>query len=241
MRIGWASLRLMQPDGAPVAWPALFAALPPDGVVERSVMVEKAGKGRERPGQPLFPARLIVRRLAPGAAARAASRVCRKHSKCRAGAVLQPMTVQSAGFLMLLTSLPPAVSAAEVLAAYRVRWQVELAFKRLKGLLGLGRLPAKCRALARSWLLAHLILALLIEGFAQELLESRPLRPATHRSCTSLWRITQMLRDALLAAVRGLLSVAAWQGAASIIARHLCERPRRRRTQQTALHPTSPP
>lgn len=179
VRIGHASLRLMQPglmqpDGAPLAWPALFATLPPDGVVERLVVVEKAGKGRDRPGRPLFAARLIVCRLSLAAAERGERRVRRKHSKGRARGVLQPMTVQSAGFLMMLTSLPPAVSAADVLAAYRVRWQVELAFKRLKSLLGLDRLPAKCRALARSWLLAHLILALLIDDIAQDLLESPP-------------------------------------------------------------------
>jgi hypothetical protein len=77
---------------------------------------------------------------------------------------------------MLLTSLPPTVPASEVLAAYRLRWQVELAFKRLKSLLGLDRLPAKGEALARSWLLAHLILALLIEDAAQDLLAVPPLR-----------------------------------------------------------------
>lgn len=174
VRVGYANLRLLQPDGAPVAWPALFAALPPEGVVEQSVVVEKAGKGLKRRGRPLFAARLIVCRLSPAAARQAERRVRRKHSKCRAGAVLQPMTVRSASFLMVLTSLPPVVSAAEVLAAYRVRWQVELAFKRLKSLLGLDRLPAKCRALARSWLFAHLIFALLIDDIAQDLLESSP-------------------------------------------------------------------
>jgi site-specific DNA recombinase len=44
---------------------------------------------------------------------------------------------------------------------------IELAFKRLKSLPGFDRLPAKSEALARSWLLAHLILALLIDDAAQ--------------------------------------------------------------------------
>ncbi|MBV9681479.1 MAG: hypothetical protein JO046_06785, partial [Solirubrobacterales bacterium] len=38
---------------------------------------------------------------------------------------------------------------------------IELAIKRLKSLLGLGALPAKSPALARVWLYAKLILALL--------------------------------------------------------------------------------
>ena len=51
---------------------------------------------------------------------------------------------------------------------------IELAFKRLKSLLGLDRLPAKSAALARSWLLAHLIMALLIEDAARKLLDIPP-------------------------------------------------------------------
>ena len=65
---------------------------------------------------------------------------------------------------MVLTSLPAeAATAAEVLDTYRLRWQVELAFKRLKGGLGTDRLLARDARMTRNWLLAHLILALLIE------------------------------------------------------------------------------
>ena len=74
---------------------------------------------------------------------------------------------------MVLTSLPTdKAAAAEVLAAYRLRWQVELAFKRLKSGLGIDRLVARDPAMARSWLLSHLILALLIEDGASEVLAS---------------------------------------------------------------------
>jgi IS4 transposase len=44
-----------------------------------------------------------------------------------------------------------------------MRWQIELAFKRLKSLLNIDRLPAKNPHLARAWLNAHLLLALLID------------------------------------------------------------------------------
>ncbi len=88
---------------------------------------------------------------------------------------LQPMTLASARFLMVLTSLPAdKATAAEALAAYRLRWQVELAFKRLKSGLGIDRLMARDPAMARSWLLSHLILALLIEDGASEVLDSPP-------------------------------------------------------------------
>ena len=57
-----------------------------------------------------------------------------------------------------------------MLAPYRLRWQVELAFKRLKSLLGLGELPARRPELARAWLNAKLVLALLVEDAGGELL-----------------------------------------------------------------------
>jgi hypothetical protein len=100
--------------------------------------------------------------------------VHRRHSRKTAHAVMQPLTARSAGYLMLLTSLPETVPAEAILAAYRLRWQIELAFKRLKSGLGLDRLPAKSDALARSWLLAHLILALLIDQAARDHLPDSP-------------------------------------------------------------------
>jgi hypothetical protein len=91
---------------------------------------------------------------------------------------LNSMTLASAGFLMLLTSLPvDKATASQVLAVYRLRWQVELAFKWLKSGLGMDRLLARDPAMARSWLLSHLILALLIEDGASEVLESPPSAP----------------------------------------------------------------
>jgi IS4 transposase len=83
-----------------------------------------------------------VLRLSLQATARAAKTLHPRQSRCRAGKALQLLTVCATGYLMLLTSLPAEVPAAEVLASYRMRWQVELAFKRLKSLLRLDRLPA---------------------------------------------------------------------------------------------------
>src|ERR687894_631980 len=173
----------------------------------------------------------IVRTLAPGGAARAAKAQHRRQNRCRPPRPLQPLTVRATGYLMLVPSLPAAVPASEVLGSYRLRWQVELAFKRLKTVLGLGRLPAKGEALARSWLLAHLIVALLIEDTSRQLLDSLP-PPAAPRRCTSLWRVTQALRDALLVVIRGVLSIAALLAAAAILDQRLHERCHRRRTSQ---------
>ncbi|WP_277751915.1 transposase [Dankookia rubra] len=158
-------------------------------------------------------------RLAPTAAARETKAQHRRQNRCRSHRPLRPMTVQATGYLMLVTSLPAEVPAADVLEAYRLRWQVELAFKRLKSLLGIGRLPVRSEALARSWLFAHLIMALLIEDASKELLTPHPQQPATASCSTSLWLITKTLHHALLAAIRGLSSLAALLGAADVLAR----------------------
>ena len=79
--------------------------------------------------------------------------------------------------MILGTSLLTAEYPANgILAAYRLRWQIELAFKRLKSLLHIDRLPTRTERGSRSWLYAHLILALLCDDLSQDFLESFPLR-----------------------------------------------------------------
>jgi IS4 transposase len=76
---------------------------------------------------------------------------------------------------MLLTSLDrESADTDTVLRLYRLRWQIEIAFKRLKGLAGLADLQAKDPRLVRSCLFAKLIVALLAEEATQNLLESFP-------------------------------------------------------------------
>ena len=77
--------------------------------------------------------------------------------------------------MILVTSLPAeGYKAADILAVYRLRWQIELAFKRLKSLLHIDNLPTVTERGSRSWLLAHLILALLCDDLSQDFLESSP-------------------------------------------------------------------
>ena len=56
-----------------------------------------------------------------------------------------------------------AFAAQEVLEWYRVRWQVELVFKRFKSLAQLGHLPKYDDESARAWLYGKLLVALLVE------------------------------------------------------------------------------
>ena len=66
-------------------------------------------------------------------------------------------------YIVVITSLPYDVSADDVLAAYRYRWQVELYFKRLKTLLRTGEVPKKRADCMEAWLNGKMLLALLYE------------------------------------------------------------------------------
>ncbi|UIK09422.1 transposase [Rhizobium leguminosarum] len=72
--------------------------------------------------------------------------------------------IEMAGYLVLLTSLTADDWPPERLAStYRLRWQIELAFKRMKSLIGLEDLRAKDADLARLWINTALLAALLAE------------------------------------------------------------------------------
>ena len=89
--------------------------------------------------------------------------------------ILDPRSLVAAEFIILGTTLPAeGYPAEEVLAVYRLRWQIELAFKRLKSLLGMDQIPTRTERASRSWLIAHLIMALLCDDISQEFLESSP-------------------------------------------------------------------
>jgi hypothetical protein len=85
-----------------------------------------------------------------------------RQTAARKGRTLQPETLEAAGYVIVLTTLP-GVAPALVLELYRHRWQIELAFKRLKSLLHLGHLKKTDPVGAKAWLQGKLFVATLIE------------------------------------------------------------------------------
>lgn len=71
-------------------------------------------------------------------------------------------TLESAGYVIVVTTLSTP-GAAQIMELYRRRWQIELAFKRLKSLLQLGHLAKFNADSARAWLQGKLLVACLIE------------------------------------------------------------------------------
>jgi len=77
---------------------------------------------------------------------------------------VRPETLEYARYVIVLTTLDASVlDARGVLELYRCRWQVELAFKRLKGLVLCARVPKSDAGTALSWMQGKLLEALLVE------------------------------------------------------------------------------
>ena len=169
VRIGWNALRLHAADGSgPFKLFAALERLAPGEQAEADVLVLP-----ERSLQNALPVRLIMLRLPAAQAEQSRARAKRRGSK--QGKRTQPQTLLAAEYVLLVTSLEVAeFPAADLLALYRRRWQIELAFKRLKSLIGLDELRADDPDLARTWLYAKLIAALLTEDLTRELLDSSP-------------------------------------------------------------------
>lgn len=77
---------------------------------------------------------------------------------------VKPSTLEYAEFIVVICTVPAGEMSARVaLEFYRARWQVELAFKRLKSLLMLGQLPKKKQDSAQAWMQGKILTALLLE------------------------------------------------------------------------------
>jgi hypothetical protein len=172
VRVDWNAFSLIRPDGSDFDLITHLGTLPANMAPHEVTLHARVGVL-----DPPLPLRLIVRRKTPETTEAARNKLRAEAS--RKQKVLDPRRLIAAEFMILATSLPAeGYPAEEVLAVYRLRWQIELAFKRLKSLLRMDRIPTRTERASRSWLTAHLILALLCDDLSQEFLESSPWRPA---------------------------------------------------------------
>jgi hypothetical protein len=153
VRLNTTSLPLWRQDGSAF------------GLAEQIQQVRETGAGREwtvwiHGAEDRVAGRLCVIRKSEEAAARARRKILRKAQQ--GGPETRPETLQYARYVMVFTTLPATeFSTADVLEWYRVRWQIELVFKRLKTLAALGALPKHNDQSARAWLYGKMLLALL--------------------------------------------------------------------------------
>jgi hypothetical protein len=177
-----------------------------------------------------FRVRLIAQRLSEKAAAAARRRVRRISS--RKGQPLRQERLFMAGFILLASNLPTLeFSAEQVLALYRLRWQVEVLFKRLKGILSLDQLRAKEPVLAQVYLLGKLLGALIMEGWTGDWAVKLPAWFADTVRPLSPWRWMSLWLDCLRRVIWGPMTLADLIVALPTLGRYLRDGPRKRAQQ----------
>jgi hypothetical protein len=160
IRTGWTHLPLEDRNGKPFD---VLGALQkvPDARASEFLVQTRAEKNV------VIPCRLVATRKSEPAAARARQQIlaeARRHGNPR----VDLRTLEAAGYVMVVTNLPPEVSPDSVLELYRLRWQIELKFKTFKSVIHLGNPPTKSSELLNVYLTAKLIVALLIEDFVHQ-------------------------------------------------------------------------
>lgn len=168
VRMRWNTIKLVDEAAGPFDIIKWLQTRPAESATHATTAWARSGKH-----QPAMKIRLIARRK-PQEVIEAEHRRMRQHASRKQHAI-DPRSLIAAQYLILATSLPEEeIPTEEVLAAYRLRWQIELAFKRLKSLLHIDKLRTRTEAGTRCWLYAHLIVALLGDDLSQDVLESFP-------------------------------------------------------------------
>jgi hypothetical protein len=223
VRLNPHSVPLCQHDGTPLDLVAALKHQPQALLRSFPVVIgTPAGATREQGWVHAY------RLAAPEAAnARAA---CRKRSR-KKGRTPQQTTLYLAGWVLVWTSLPPTLlSAATILAVYRLRWQVELAIKRWKSLLDVDALRTRDGSpLADLWLHGKLLYALLLDRRLRRQLGAAWGHVDQERTAT-WWRPWKLMQKAITPMISGALSwqSAHWEPCVQVLA----ERPRCRKLQQ---------
>ena len=155
VRAGWKGARWLDGKGKLFDILAVLAAAGNANVLDRLIWIAR------KKAKPLA-LRLVAFRKPPEAAE--ASRAKARRAAQREGNVISEGTLAAAEWVILVTSLDAkAFPAARIGELYRARWRIEMAFKRLKSLIGLSAPPSEDPEIAKTWILAHLLMVLLLE------------------------------------------------------------------------------
>lgn len=165
----WKGARWRDREGRPIDLVAKLKAAKA-GLIDQPIWIERKGGAN-------LALRLVAIRKPEKAAAEARRKA--KRDAQREGYQISKATLAAADWIILATSLTPEEFPTEdVLALYRLRWRIELGFKRLKSLIGLKGPPGFDERSARPYVLAHLLVILLLEPVIDELEDSPPVLAA---------------------------------------------------------------
>lgn len=190
VRTNWQNVPLETEDGQPFD---LFAALRSlKGLVPGEFAVRTVPDKRH--GIRGVECRLVAARKPPEAAEAAREKVLAEAK--RKGTNPDPRTLEACSYILLLTSVDSrTLDMGQILALYRLRWQIELTFKRLKSLLKVDVLRNRNAETARAAMAAKLLGALLVEDLA------------TRAAPGANWSLTQLFGDVLRQAIMGAEAV----------------------------------
>jgi len=107
------------------------------------------------------PIRICAKQKDPDAIVRTQKKLKRKESKKQFKMSDEAKVFNE--YIVVVTNLSDDISAKNILEAYRLRWQVEIYFKRLKSILDFGELPKRRPDSVIAWLNGKLMIALLVE------------------------------------------------------------------------------
>lgn len=139
--------------------------------------------------------RIVGFRLPDKEAAEARERVQREQGKD-----VSEEALEAASYVALFTTTRrERLSAARCVEAYRLRWQVELQFKRWKSLCHFDRLPNYRDDTIRSWLTAKVLLALLLDRMGSTIESTAS--PASRPLARQPWKVTSIVWPAIVAAI----------------------------------------
>jgi Transposase DDE domain len=168
VRLCWQTVPLQRRDGTAFDLLAHLRALEAGEIGEWAVQTAPA-----KDGTPSVPGRLIAVRKSPQAAEKSRRKLLAAARK--KGKTPDARTLEAADYVFTFATVPEEQWAAPaVLELYRFRWQIELAFKRLKGVLALDEMAAKDPALCRTFLCIKLLGALLVEQLSHHWVDFSP-------------------------------------------------------------------
>ena len=139
--------------------------------------------------------RLIAVRLPSKEANEARERVKREY-----GRDTTQEQLEAAEYVVLFTTAPAArMSTALCVNAYRLRWQIELQFKRWKSLCHFDRLPNHLHETIQSWLTAKVLLGLLLDRIGST--ESTSAASSTRPLARQAWKLTSLAWPLIVSAL----------------------------------------
>lgn len=158
VRINWQSFPLLSAQGKPLDIIECGNLLAVGEIGDWPVAFESNGIR--------YPMRLVAIRKTAEATEKERKRLRRIAS--RKGRKPAKDSMRAAEFIFVITDLSAEMlPAVEALQLYRMRWQIEIFFKRLKGILDIGQLRAKDPQLARTYLYANILSALILDELRQ--------------------------------------------------------------------------